>query len=54
MPSEYALTFTRAEILLLDRALGALPYKDVAALIARINEQIQEQEQGPQDDKRER
>lgn len=58
MPSEFSLRFTTADLATLDRALGALPYKDVAALIQRINRQIAEQQQNtnnndrPQDEPR--
>ena len=54
MPSEFALRFTVADLTLLDKALGALPYREVAALIGKINAQIQAQEKGPQDEQRER
>lgn len=58
MPSEFVLRFTPADLGTLDKALGSLPYKDVAALIQRINRQIAEQiaeqntnkNDGPQDD----
>lgn len=58
MPSEFDLRLTVADLTLLDKALGAMPYKDVAALIVKINAQIdaqtrdQKQTPGVQDESR--
>lgn len=43
MRSEFDLRFTLAELTLLDKALGAMPYREVAALFAKINAQISAQ-----------
>lgn len=36
----HTLTFTEQELMLLDKALGALPYREVVSMIASINRQI--------------
>lgn len=36
----FTLTFSKEEMEILDNALGQMPYKMVAPLIANINEQI--------------
>lgn len=40
---DYTLTFTQEDLIVMDKALPLLPYKDVAPLINKINFQIQEQ-----------
>lgn len=40
------LTFTNEQLAIIDRALGQMPYAQVAPLIADINRQIEEQQHG--------
>ena len=41
----YELAFTQEQLLLIDRALCALPYGQVAPLIQSINDQLKAKEQ---------
>lgn len=43
--NEFTLRLAMADLALLDEALGAMPYKRVAHLIARINAQLTPQQQ---------
>lgn len=40
MTNTTTLTFTDDQLVTLDRAIGDLPYKDAAPLVAAINQQI--------------
>ena len=42
MPTNHTLVFTDEDMLILDRALVSLPYKDVVGLIQKINQQLQQ------------
>lgn len=42
---EYQILFTPNDMMLLDKALGALPYKEVFQLIYKINNQVKVQEE---------
>lgn len=43
-PKTYTLTVTSAELATIGTALGVLPYKDVSAIIAKLSQQINEQD----------
>jgi hypothetical protein len=51
-PASYTLTVTNEELIKIGNALGALPYRDVAALIAKLQAQVSEQEKPPPAEKK--
>ena len=42
------LEFTERDLAILSTALGAMPYRDVAPLVAAINRQIEQQQKSSQ------
>ncbi len=44
-PQEYTIKLTTAEVDIVGRSLGKLPYEDVALLIQKLREQIVSQQQ---------
>jgi hypothetical protein len=47
----FNFTLTNEEVQLLGALLGEHPYKQVAPLLAKLNQQMIEQQQKPQEDK---
>ena len=46
-PDTYTLTVTQSDIAELGRALGAMPYNDVATLITKLDGQVRAQQKKP-------
>lgn len=53
VPAEYSVKLTAPEVDIVGKALGAMPYQDVALLIQKLREQIVAQQQAkPVDEKK--
>lgn len=51
---EYKIAFTEQDLAVLNAALGEMPFKHSAPLIAKINHQIAEQQDDPSESQGER